>query len=587
MTHNRYPGPKPFPEDYRSVFFGRDKEIGELLRMVRREPWLVLYGKSGQGKSSLLNAGLAPLLLEKDKMQSVFIRFNACPPEARDEEELHPYRGGYFLIENKWTLTKGNKPVEKAFDSILSLRANTQVVPWLNQLQGGDRSLWRMLKETQITGQTGTLLLIFDQFEELFTYPPQQIQRFAENLAEVFYSDIPERYRKALEQNPGLLSQEQLRLLHEPLRLRVITAIRTDRMALMHQLKPFLPNTLDAVYELKALSRAAAEEAVLNPAYDPGAFATPRFDYEDEALDALLDFLSAGKTEDRKTEDIESFQLQILCEHLEKNVVERAGRTRITAADIADPERILEDYYLNKIEEIPDPITRLAARRLIEEGLIFEEEERRLTLFEGQILRTWGVDAELLARLEDTHLLRREPSLRGGYTYELSHDTLVAPVLKAKSKRMAEERREQEAEADRLREAELAAAKAEAAREKRRRQRSTQLAWAAALAAVLALGAAGWAWIQTQAANKAKEDAVAAQKDAEKARKIAEANFYVLQMEQAKALEIRGDNFFQYGEYGAAKYEYEQARGLLPQEAAEQRKAIEEKITKCENKLRE
>jgi ABC-type phosphate/phosphonate transport system ATPase subunit len=122
MIHNRYPGPKPFPEDYRSVFFGRDKEIGELLRMVRREPWLVLYGKSGQGKSSLLNAGLAPLLLEKDKMQSVFIRFNACPPEARDEEELHPYRGSYFLIENKWTLTKGNKPVEKAFDSILSLR---------------------------------------------------------------------------------------------------------------------------------------------------------------------------------------------------------------------------------------------------------------------------------------------------------------------------------------------------------------------------------------------------------------------------------------------------------------------------------
>jgi formylglycine-generating enzyme required for sulfatase activity len=396
-----------------------------------------------------------------------------------------------------------------------------------------------MLKETQITNDTGTLLLIFDQFEELFTYPPKQIQRFAENLAEVFYSDIPERYRKALEQNPGLLSQEQLRLLHEPLRLRVITAIRTDRMALMHQLKPFLPNTLDAVYELKALSRAAAEEAVLNPAYDPGEFATPRFDYDDEALDALLDFLSAGKTEDRKTEDIESFQLQILCEHLEKNVVERAGRTRITAADIADPERILEDYYLNKIEEIPEPATRLAARRLIEEGLIFEEEERRLTLFEGQILRTWGVDAELLARLEDTHLLRREPSLRGGYTYELSHDTLVAPVLKAKSKRMAEERKAEEARQSQEVAAQLAAEKAEIERKRRRALITAFVAGALVLAAVVGIIYALWQRQKAQEAiQTAKEKTELAQKatdEADSQKQLAEEKTEAATAAEAKA----------------------------------------------------
>ena len=457
MKPYRYPGPRPFPEDYRQVFFGRDKEIGELCRLLRREPWFVLYGKSGLGKSSLLNAGLVPRLAAEDGMAAAFIRFYAWTP-GREEQPL-----GIAAA----ALHEGLPPPPD----------------WLERLCPGDGSLWRVLKERQLSGlEQGAVLLIFDQFEELFTFPPPAVEAFAQSLAEVFYTDIPERYRAAIEQaGAAALGQHELRRLHEPLALRVVTAIRTDRMALMQQLKPFLPNTLDVCYELRPLSRAAAEEAVLNPAYDAGDFATPRFDYEDEALDALLDFLSDGQKQ-----DIESFQLQILCEHLEKNVVARAGRTRIAAADLADPERILENYYLDKIAEIPDEAARLAARRLIEEGLIFEEEERRLTLFEGQISRAWGVDAELLARLENAHLLRREPSLRGGYTYELSHDTLVGPVLKAKAKRRAEERQQEEARLGREQAAALAAEKAAIERKRRRALITAFIAGALVLAAAVA-----------------------------------------------------------------------------------------------------
>ena len=468
----RYPGPKPFSDQQQHIFFGRDKELDELLRLVRREQWLVLYGKSGLGKSSLLNAGLAPRLAHDDGMTPVFVRFHAWT-EGRTDTPLEI--AAATLTADGGAAANSQQPRAKSGDSL----------HWFQKLAGDDRSLWRFLKEKQITADSGgqtadggdragdlttfeklsnldapsavlpppsaahrppsTVLLIFDQFEELFTFPAPAIEAFAKSLAEVFYTDIPERYRTALEQNPALLSEAQLRQLHQPLPLRVVTAIRTDRMALMHQLKPFLPGTLDVCYELRPLSHAAAEEAVLNPAYDTGQYRTPRFDYADDALDALLGFLSSGRIQ-----DIESFQLQILCEYLEKNVVERAARRRLVAADLADPAGILENYYLDKIGEIADPANRLAARRLIEEGLIFEEEERRLTLFEGQIQRVWGADAALLAWLEDTHLLRREPSLRGGYTYELSHDTLVAPVLKAKAKRIGDERQKiEEAENER------------------------------------------------------------------------------------------------------------------------------------------
>ena len=49
------------PED-RAIFFGRQAESEELLALVRANQVTVLYGASGTGKSSLLGAGLIPLL---------------------------------------------------------------------------------------------------------------------------------------------------------------------------------------------------------------------------------------------------------------------------------------------------------------------------------------------------------------------------------------------------------------------------------------------------------------------------------------------------------------------------------------------
>ena len=104
----------------------------------------------------------------------------------------------------------------------------------------------------------------------------------------------------------------------------------------------------------------------------------------------------------------------------------------------------------------------------------FESEERRISLYEGQILNA-GVTAESLQILVDSHLLRAEPSPQGGFTYELSHDTLVAPVLEAKKKRMTvlEEERER---AERLQKAEeLKEARLKIAEEKKRAEEQSKL----------------------------------------------------------------------------------------------------------------
>ena len=61
-----------------ALFFGREQEAAELHRLVMRERLTVLFGLSGLGKSSLLQAGLFPLVRLADVFP-VYIRLDFTP----------------------------------------------------------------------------------------------------------------------------------------------------------------------------------------------------------------------------------------------------------------------------------------------------------------------------------------------------------------------------------------------------------------------------------------------------------------------------------------------------------------------------
>ena len=57
-----YVGPQPFRHADWKRFFGREEPADELLSLVLASRVVILYAQSGVGKSSLVNAGLRPLL---------------------------------------------------------------------------------------------------------------------------------------------------------------------------------------------------------------------------------------------------------------------------------------------------------------------------------------------------------------------------------------------------------------------------------------------------------------------------------------------------------------------------------------------
>jgi hypothetical protein len=493
----RYPGAKPFLTSEKDIFFGRTQDISKLYRLLRLEQLVVLYGKSGLGKSSIINAGIIPKIEKDNDFTPLSIRFGAY--------------------------TEGKQEMPS---SIVRNCVEQSVSPILEKLLQDDQSLWRSLKSRQLNGEPG-FLLIFDQFEELFTYPPHEIERFGQQLGELFFTTIPSRYRNALDdlldETPNAISENDIKLLYRAFPLRVLVAIRSDRMSLLNRLSSYLPNMLKNCYELLALNRNAAEEAILAPAYQRATyFASPQFDYDDDALDHILDFLTH-----QNTQPIESFQLQILCQSIEEKIIDKQLKI-IKKEDISDPQKVYENYYENHIGKIEDLDDQLAARRFIEEGLVFEEEERRLSLYEGVILKQYGINPKLLRTLVDSHLIRAEPSMQKGYTYELSHDTLVPPVLKAKTRRLHAERvlkAEQERQA---RAAELRAINERAEKETRLREaaeasaiRARRLLRTASFIAIVAIAtsvSAGYFYMQ---ARQKEAIALEEQQKAQQERQVA------------------------------------------------------------------
>lgn len=414
MNRNRYPGVKPFTSAERELFFGREKDIEEFYSLLFIKQSVVLYGKSGYGKSSLLSAGVIPRLQEEGEWRCYPIRFNSFS-ERESSDNVTP-------VENiKLRLRPGLGAKDTAF---------------LDAVIPGEDSFWYWLKTLQSAEGVSQFIFFFDQFEELFTYPKGNIDEFSEQLSQLLYNTVPVKFRKRLAEidEAGGISDQLHDLLHEKLIVKVVFSIRSDRLALMNNLSDRHPAILQNNYELDALSRTEAEDAIVNPAKQPQSdgYCTPAFAYAPGAVEKILDGIA--NAQDGK---IETSTLQIVCRYVEDELVGQKHFTTITGDELGNMSNIFREYYEGVLGRL-EPKDREKAQRLIEDELI--EDGRRNTLTEGYIRSRFGFDGKLLNQLEASSLLRKERDGAGRILYEISHDTLVGAIeTVAKRRRETEE----------------------------------------------------------------------------------------------------------------------------------------------------
>ncbi len=132
-------------------FFGREQLVAELLVRLSETPFLAVIGPSGSGKSSALHAGLLPAVCR------------STLPGA-----------------SYWTtmvVNPGAHPLEEFVVRLAALRG-VAPGPLLTDLQADPRHLRRAVRQTLADEPAGTrLLLVVDQFEEIFTLCADEAER--------------------------------------------------------------------------------------------------------------------------------------------------------------------------------------------------------------------------------------------------------------------------------------------------------------------------------------------------------------------------------------------------------------------------
>ncbi len=417
----RYPGTKPFEANESELFRGRDEDISNLYELISLQNLIVLFGRSGLGKSSLLNAGLITRFNIDRSMIVLFVRFGAY----YEKNIITP------LEKLRHSISTGQATTNFIFDKLIPIEEITM------------HRLWYFFKSFQIANpDKQKFVLIFDQFEELFTYPETEINLFKKELSELLYVSVPQQLRNILKDklllDPNYLTKDEKDQLFTPLNIKILFSIRADKLSLLNNLNDYFPSILKLCYELKPLSRAQAQQAIEDPAkLADKNYISATFTFTKEALDLILDSLtnsknSSGKDNTGQKQEIETFQLQIVCKYAENLVIEK-GLTQISASDLGDIKSIFENHYRNIISKLAKN-NQLPARRLIEEKLIIDG--MRVSMPIPFILRDPGMTKELLDELIVTHILRPEQN----NTVEISHDTLIEPILKYYDERKKQEK---------------------------------------------------------------------------------------------------------------------------------------------------
>ena len=201
--------------------------------------------------------------------------------------------------------------------------------------------------------------------------------------------------------------------------------MREDFYANLEELRDQIPGIYKAPMRLGPLSREQAERAIVVPAGLTGeGFATPPFTWNDGALREVLDFLCKRQLGDGQTEigtDVEPFQLQLICQHVEQLVREQR-LSEVTSAVLGGSEKleqVLAEFYESCLRQIcakfpAEKKLRKRLERLCEYGLITAR-GRRLLREESTIMHDDHVPPEVLREMVELRLLRKEPRVGDNY----------------------------------------------------------------------------------------------------------------------------------------------------------------------------
>jgi hypothetical protein len=408
-----YVGLVPFGEDDARFFFGRFEEVALVGANLRSARLTLLYGPSGVGKTSLLQAGVVPALRRESRRLGTESPFAVC-------------------VHRSW-LDDPVPALEESARAALQELAGEQPLPPPEETLAESLRAW--------TDRAGPLLLVLDQFEEYFQYHPgdgdgdeHELTGFGAELARIV-------------NDPGLA-------------VHVLLALREDAWPRLDRFEGHIPSLFLNYLRVEHLDAAQAREAIEGPVGAWNRTIPPDEEpyYVEGALVKALLAASAGSTlagEPEAAGDawpgssgrIEAPFLQLALERLWEETVDSGARTMslATLEKLGGARHIVESHLLEALGRLT-----LTEQDIASDCFRFLVTSARTKVAcPAADLADWtrrpepkvtGVLDELCSE-DGGRILRTVTPAAAGTSYELFHDVLAEPILAWRRRHEAERRR--------------------------------------------------------------------------------------------------------------------------------------------------
>lgn len=373
VSVNPWLGLKSYDEE--DKLFGRKKETDDVANMIINGFNSIIYGKSGIGKTSLLKAGVFPLLRYED-FYPIYIRLE------HDITDGNSY--DYYLaqIESAITLPSRGIIVEKRDECV------------------GNRSLATVLNSGRYHTSRGiklTPVFVFDQFEEIFTLNESQ------NIDSItkFFKDI------SIILNGDAAGQDY----------RIVFCLREDYLYCIEKYSETIPAFKRNRYRLQDLSMDEAYEVITMP--QPGLV--------DHAVAQSI----LKKLVSENLKEVNATILSLYMSQLFERMI--ASENVMITSEIIHQfgDDIISTFYADSIKEISSK-----SISYLEEHLITTGGYRHNIPLEDAL--TAGVLLSEINLLKEKRILNVQPKSNKVDYIEYTHDVLCPIIVKHRNDRQME-----------------------------------------------------------------------------------------------------------------------------------------------------
>ena len=418
-----YVGLAPYTEQDVRFFFGREVDTEVITSNLRAAKLTLLYGGSGVGKSSLLNAGVAHHLRTISKSTA----------QRKGAPEF------VIVIFRDWVkdpVRDLSKCVQETVGKVFPDLAAVSVPP--------TRDLSQMLATWQSLTRA-TLFIILDQFEEYFQRPEKSTGEGS------FAFEFPRAIART------------------DTSVKFLISMRDDSLAKLDFFKASIPGLFDNRLQVKHLDKQAAENAIRKPIAKFNELYEETFDIEDQLVEQVLKdvevrnvkFSTEGqaRTGGEAEQSIETPYLQLVMTGIwqkEKELNSKKLRLETLTRELGGSQRIVDTHLDDVVNALPlnqrdlaakfmhFTVTRYGTKIAVDAATLAEWAElpgKELEI--NEVLEDLGTGpARIYRRVALQPAFVTETTTKAVDFFEIYHDALI-PSLLSWRKRYVEERNKQ------------------------------------------------------------------------------------------------------------------------------------------------